>query len=140
MPFEFQTTARFYEVDRAGILFFGRFFEYCHAAYEDLLSTAFGSWNSAFDDMRWGLPLVHTDADFRGPVRMGDEVRVAISIERVGDKSITFAHDVTVGGKCVASVRMVHASISMGDFASQPIPQVYLDGLVKVGLELPDKS
>ncbi|MDP6943925.1 MAG: polyprenyl synthetase family protein [Myxococcota bacterium] len=36
MSFEHRLTVRFYEVDRAGIAFFGRVFEYCHAAYEAL--------------------------------------------------------------------------------------------------------
>ena len=37
MSFEHRLIVRFYEVDRAGIAFFGRIFEYCHAAYEGLL-------------------------------------------------------------------------------------------------------
>jgi len=35
----FHTTipVRFQDVDSAGVLFFGRIFDYCHHAYEDLI-------------------------------------------------------------------------------------------------------
>jgi hypothetical protein len=37
VPFVHHHTARFFEIDRAGIVFFGRIFEFCHEAFEELL-------------------------------------------------------------------------------------------------------
>ena len=42
MAFEYGLTARFHEVDRVGIVFFGRAYEYAHICFEEVLTAAFG--------------------------------------------------------------------------------------------------
>jgi len=39
-PFEARFPVRFHDVDRAGIIFFAKILEYCHAAFEDLLAAS----------------------------------------------------------------------------------------------------
>src|SRR5688500_10530099 len=74
MSFHHSVTARFSEIDRAGIVFFGRYFEYCHAAFEELLARMFGDLEQSFAAGLWTMPLVHAEADFARPVRLGDRL------------------------------------------------------------------
>ena len=87
MSFEHFVTVRFHHVDRAGIAFFGRAFEYAHVAFEELLATTDESLTSVFDQGGWGMPLVHVEGDFNLPMRMGDRLRVEIRVKRLSERS-----------------------------------------------------
>ena len=124
MPFEHRLTVRFFEVDRAGIAFFGRVFEYCHAAYEALLVAVDYPLAQVFDDEGWGMPLVHAEADFKRPMRMGEELAVRVTVGRLGKTSVTL--DFTVLGvedaEVRATARHVHACVDMERFAPLEVP------------------
>ena len=85
--------ARFGDCDPAGIVYFPRFFDWFHQAME--------AWFGACLDQPYhqllqsrGLPAVHTEADFRSPVRFGDEVAVELRVGRVGGSSIVLDYRV----------------------------------------------
>ena len=40
MSFRATVPVRFQDVDAAGVLFFGRIFDYCHHAYEELIESS----------------------------------------------------------------------------------------------------
>ena len=140
MPFEHAVTARFFEIDRAGIVFFGRFFEYCHAAFEEMLLAAFGDWDGQFDDFGWAMPLVHVEADFQRPARMGDRLTVTLEVERLTKRSVTFRFVVRASdGSSCAEVRHKHAFIDRGRFESTEVPTRFVEGLEGLGL-LPESE
>lgn len=133
--FEHRLTARFYEVDRAGIIFYGRFYEYCHTALEELLREMFGHPAAIFEEHDFGMPLVHSEADYERPTRMGDRLVVTLRVERVGTRSVTFRYEIhgeAGDRRCV--VRLVHAFVDLAQFAPIDIPQVFRAALQRVGL------
>ena len=135
MSFEHRLTVRFYEVDRAGIAFFGRVFEYCHATYEALLAAVGYPLAEVFDDEGWGMPLVHAEADFQRPMRMGEELAIRVVIARIGKTSVTF--DFTVLGavdrEVRATARHVHACVDMERFAPLEVPTRFREALEAFG-------
>ncbi len=62
MNFEHRLTARFYEIDRAGIVFYGRVYEYVHAALEELLEHIFGHPAAIFEAQTFALPNISRNA------------------------------------------------------------------------------
>lgn len=137
--FEHTVTARFYDIDRAGIVFFGRFFEYCHATFEEMLVAAFGDWWHHFEQRRWGLPLVHVESDFSVPVQMGERLRVTVDLEKVGHKSLTFVHDILGrDGVRHARIRLVRAFIDPVTFRAIQVDPEFVAGLRRAGVATPD--
>ncbi|MGM0578869.1 MAG: acyl-CoA thioesterase [Myxococcota bacterium] len=136
MSFEHEVTVRFHEVDRAGIAFFGRVFEYCHEAFEELLVAADDRLLAVFDTGGWGMPLVHVEADYARPMRMGDRLRVSVGVDRLGERSVTFAFRVVGAedGALRATVRHVHACVDLERFEGIPVPDRLRDGLTRLGL------
>lgn len=137
--FERTLLVHFHEIDRAGIVYFARIFEYCHRVYEELLEEVVGPLEEFFRTKDWGLPLVHAEADYAKPLRIGDRVRVRIEVERVGEKSITMAYTLTAAasGELHAKVKLVHAFVEIGEdesFRPRKAHPTYLDGLRKLGL------
>ena len=135
---------RFHEVDRAGIIFFGRVFEYAHVAFEEVLFTVFGDWDQLFHAHSVGLPLVNAESNFRKPIRQGEELTVESRIVRVSRGTLVFRHDIVDRtGTLRASVRLTHASIDLKTFKPIPLPAVLVDqfsahGLIELEADISD--
>jgi 1,4-dihydroxy-2-naphthoyl-CoA hydrolase len=127
---------RFHEIDRAGIVYFATIFQYCHEAYEDLLVELVGNLEEFFRTKDWGLPLVHAEADYAQPLRLGDRVKISLRPARVGERSVTYEYTLTdeATGAPRATVRLVHACITVPGFASRPLPDDVRAGLARLGL------
>ena len=135
MAFRSEVTVRFFEVDRAGIAFFGRVFEYCHVAFEEMLASAESDLTSVFEEEGWGMPLVHTEADFKSPMRMGERLSVTLNVARIGTRSITFAYEVHgPSGDLKATARLVHSIIDLETFRARTMPERLIRGLDRLRL------
>ena len=137
MPFRYSVTARFHEVDRAGIVFFGHVFEYAHICFEEMLYAAFGTPDSVFGELGFALPLVHADANFSRPIRQGDRLDVIVTVAAATARSITFAYrlcGLDDPEDLRAVVRLKHAFVSFPDFGPAQRSPIFDAGLTRVGL------
>ena len=138
MAFEFRITARFFEIDRAGIVFFGRVYEYAHAALEEALVLMFGHPEAMFSSLGFGMPLVHSEADYQHPMRMGDKLVVSMTVQRIGRSSVTFDYQITGEDQIPrCRGRLVHAFVDMTSFEGIAVPEVFVDALPLAGLDVP---
>lgn len=136
MPYEHVVTVRFNEVDRAGIAFFGRVFEYCHACFEEMLMASGQPLLAIFDKGGYGLPLVHAEADYSRPMRLGDRLRISLRVARLGGRSITFAYEIrgAEADDLRANVRLIHACVSLDGFTGMSVPDALREALATLGL------
>ena len=137
MTFDYALTARFHEVDQAGILFFGRFFEYAHICFEEMLNQGFGGFSELFKVHHFGMPLVHAEASFMAPVRGGDNLIASLRIDTFGERSVLFVCDImgTAGADDLrATVKMKHAFVRFPDIQSCTRPDFLEAGFRRVGL------
>ena len=91
----FTTTRRvdFGDTDMAGIVHFANFFRFMESAEIDFLH-ALGltvSWREA--GVKWGFPRVSTSCDFQKPARFEDVLSIAVTVEKVGAKSVSYRFD-----------------------------------------------
>ena len=115
---------RFEDVDAAGIVFFARFFGYCHEAMEALFSSLPGGYVDLVVKRKVGFPAVHVEADFKSPLRYGDVCRIAIDVTKIGQKSTTLRYSLSraADGTAVAIVSHVCAVCNLDTLKSVPIP------------------
>ncbi len=124
MSFEVTLPVRFQDVDAGGVLFFGRIFDYCHQAYEEFVATSGVDRARYFAGAEYLVPIAHAEADYRTPIRHGEEVRVAVDVTRVGRASFRLRHRVLgrAGDLRVEAVT-VHAFVDRGTMKPIPIPE-----------------
>jgi 1,4-dihydroxy-2-naphthoyl-CoA hydrolase len=118
-------TVRFQEVDAAGIVFFGRVYEYFHDALFDYLDSRGVSVARILDQGEWGLPIVHSEADYAVPMRFGDPLVVAIESGTVGRTSLAVEYMVRSGrDESIVHCRgkTVSACIDRSTFRSRELP------------------
>jgi len=123
-PFVHRHHVRFDEIDAAGIVYFARFFTWCHDAMEAMLAPLDGGYTALVTKRRLGLPAVHVEADYRSPLRFGDEVLVETVVERLGTSSVALRFEIlrSPGREPVAVVKHVVALVDLGAIRSQPLP------------------
>ena len=130
MAFQHIVTVRFNEVDRAGIAFFGRVYEYCHAVFEELLVAMGYSISNVFDNGKWGMPLVHSHADYKRPMRLGEELTIEVTVPTIGDTSITFDYRVLgPEGDLRCTCQLVHVIVELETFKPREVPEDLLEAV-----------
>jgi 4-hydroxybenzoyl-CoA thioesterase len=125
VSFVSRRTVRFEDVDFAQVVFFPNLFVYCHNAFEDFFAAEVKTPYAQMLAQRGvAFPAVHTESDFKAPLRFGDEIRVELDVLKVGQTSLTCRyrlyseHD----GALLAELKVVTAAIALDGFSSVDLP------------------
>lgn len=122
----FTTTRRveFGDTDMAGIMHFSNFFKFMEVAETDFLHARGLSVSWQADGVRYGFPRVSVACDFASPARFEDVLTIAVTVEKVGKKSVTYRFDFSNGGTPVATGRVVavHCRSAGGHIEGLDIP------------------
>lgn len=122
-PFRTRRPVRFGDIDHAGIVFYPSLLRLAHEAFEDAWAWLGRPYPGVCDRDHLGFPAVHLAADFRAPLRYGNDVEVAIAIPRLGRGSVTWAYDlVRDDGVAAAHLEVVTATVDLRTFQGVPIP------------------
>jgi YbgC/YbaW family acyl-CoA thioester hydrolase len=133
MAFSTQRKVRFGETDPAGIVYFSRFYEYAHEAFEDMLEAG-GFAIDRFFESEYGMPLVHSEANYKIPSKLGDLLRLDLEVDKIGNRS--FRYSVGIHGEdgaLRATVVMTHAIIDLQTRTTRGVPDQLLDVLRRSG-------
>ena len=107
-PFSVARRVEFCETDAAGIAHFSSFLCYMEQAEHALLRHLGTSVTRDLGD-GWHLswPRVHVECDYRGSARFEDCLTIQVAVERLGDRSVTYAFDFTRDGQSLATGKLV---------------------------------
>jgi acyl-CoA thioester hydrolase len=81
----------------------------------------------ALDDMN--MIVARVEIDFRAPVRLGQEVEVAVRATRFGTKSFDLGYELTVDGEIVAEAKTVQVAYDYRRREPVAIPAEWRDKL-----------
>jgi 4-hydroxybenzoyl-CoA thioesterase len=120
----YERAVRFDEVDAAQILFFARFFNYCHEAMVAFFSQLPGGYVALIKHRKVGLPAVHVESDFLSPLGFGDVARIDVTVDRLGRSSCAFRHSMSRrdDGTRVAVIQHVCAAVDLSTMKAVPLP------------------
>lgn len=112
------------DTDAAGIVFFARYFDLAHVAYEAFLEAHGMPLGEMIGAMPYLLPIVQANTEYRQPLRMDEHVRVEVTAEEVRTRSFTLRYRlVKRDGTVAATVRTTHAAIERATWKSTPLPE-----------------
>ncbi len=107
-PFTTTRRVEFGDTDMAGIMHFSNFFRFMEVAETDFLRARGLSVSWLDDGVKWGFPRVSATCDYAKPALFGDVLTVAVTLEKVGKKSVSYRFDFTnQRGEPVAVGRMI---------------------------------
>ena len=101
----FRTTRRieFGDTDMAGIVHFANFFRFMEAAECDFLRSRGLSVKMDWQGQAIGFPRVSASCDYVKPARFEEVLDVAVRIDRIGKKSVTYAFEFSRDGELIAN-------------------------------------
>lgn len=124
--FKSQQKIRFGDIDRAGIVYYPRFFHYFHVALEEFFSSELGvDFHTVIDQHRIGIPVVHLETDFSRPFNYGDNIEVEVVPVQIGQTSITFQYRAFKKDHATAHIvsRQTTVCMDIDTFKKKPIPE-----------------
>ena len=124
MSFEHEIQVRFQDVDAGGVLFYGRIYDYIHVAYEEFWASEGVGRSFFFAGAAYLVPIAHSEADYRTPIRHGERIRVRIEVAKVGSASFTLRYRVVgAEGNPRVDALTVHAFVRKETMKPIPIPE-----------------
>jgi len=122
--FEYQTTIQLHNTDAAGIMFFANYFKLAHDAYEAFLESIGFSIRDMLDKLDFLLVIVHAEADFKVPYRLGEQINITIYLEKVSNSSLVFQYDfLNSNQEKTGYAKTVHVSINKKTNQKQILPE-----------------
>jgi 1,4-dihydroxy-2-naphthoyl-CoA hydrolase len=115
---------RMHDTDMAGILFFAKQFRFAHDALEDFVESQGLSFDHVFHKEQFVFVVVHAEADYLAPLKVGDLLEVQLSVERIGTSSFTINYNIyrQSDRKLVGTAKTVHVTLDMKTREKIPIP------------------
>lgn len=104
MSKSFKTRRRveFRDTDAAGIVHFSVFFVYMEQTEHEFLRSLGLSVMMHVDGRFVGFPRVNAQCNYRSPIQFEDMVDIEMTVQRIGDKSITYGFQFRCGERDVA--------------------------------------
>ncbi|MDO4682988.1 MAG: thioesterase family protein [Lautropia sp.] len=114
---------RFSHCDPAGIVFFPQYLVLFNQLVEDWFDEGLGiGYADMIGRRQIGLPIVRLECDFQAISRMGDEVTLCLSVERIGGKSLTLQLQCRDAGQVRVSARKVLVFTDLKSHRAIPMP------------------
>ena len=121
-----QLDVRFGDVDPAGITYYPRIYEFIHQATEALWDVHVGKrYYYLVSEERLGFPLVHSQVDFKHPLRFGDRPLVKITAFKIGRASLGLHYVFLVDELQCVDARMTFVCARLDGLETQSIPEPY---------------
>ncbi|MDP9405684.1 MAG: acyl-CoA thioesterase [Actinomycetota bacterium] len=121
--FSHRVDVRYLEVDQQGVVF-----NMWYLAYFDDAMTAFLAANGlpypALTDAGFDVQLVRSEIDWAGGVGWQDDVRVAVSLARVGTTSFALDFQVRRDGRALVHGRTVYVVVATDGSGKRPVPEL----------------
>ncbi len=126
MAFVQHIPVRFDDVDFAQVVFFPKLFRFCHQVFEDFFSKEVGvPYAELLTKRRIGFPTVHSEADFKAPLRFGDVCKVTMEPMSLGQSSITCRYRLhnDKSHKLAAEIELVTVAVALDTFKTVSLPE-----------------
>ena len=121
--YTYQTKIKLHETDAAGLLFFSNQFKIIHDAYEGMLESIGFGFAQLIPNMNFFLPIVHSEADYKIPLFVGDLLEIQVTVANVGKTSFTLSYALlNASQKIIGTAQTVHVATDKTTRKKIPIP------------------
>jgi 4-hydroxybenzoyl-CoA thioesterase len=123
MAFRTGFTARFSDVDPAGIIYFARLIDFFHRALEVYFEEHLGmAYAEMVMQQKIGVPVVRVEGNFSIPVAFGETFQVQVVPKKLGNSSIAIEYTVLKKDKQCATFVITHITTDLTIFKPIAIP------------------
>lgn len=125
--FIYNTMIHLKDTDATGVLYFAQQFSMALKTWESFLAHSGLSLGEILETTDFLMPIVHAEADYRAPLRVGDRIEIDIATEKIGTTSFTTKYRLMKDGLIVGTVKLVHVTVSKTSKEPIALPKSLLD-------------
>ncbi|MBS0616520.1 MAG: thioesterase family protein [Verrucomicrobia bacterium] len=107
------------ETDATGVLYFTELQRMALEAFEDQFDL-----KKMLAEENFLLPIVHVEADYKIPLRCGDEVEIFFTLTAGSTSSLKVHYQILLEEKVAGEVRIIHVTVAKETLTSIPLPEV----------------
>lgn len=129
-PFLTHRKVEFADTDVSGLVHFSRLFVFMETAEHQFLRSLGTEVHTEHEGHAIGWPRVSAACEYLAPIRLGDELEIAVEVKRKGTKSLTYGFTLTNLGRAVARGEITAVCCVLDDPAglrSIPVPAIIAD-------------
>jgi acyl-CoA thioester hydrolase len=123
-PFVWSTRVRYVDTDTSGRIHYTSLFRYFEAAEQEFLREL-GHRYPGHHASEAGWPRVHAECDISGALIFDDEIEVEVTVERVGNSSMTLAFRILKAAAECAKGRVVIVHMERRTGRPMPLPEKF---------------
>jgi len=125
--YKYKTKIKLYHTDAANLIFYSNLFNLAYECLEEFLESSDFSVLKIINEGKVLMPVVHAEADYIKPMRLGDKIEIQLSLGFVGKSSYKLNYDFYNESKNkVAHVKTAHVLISASDYKPVKLPEEFL--------------
>lgn len=87
----YNTKIRLFHTDAAKLIFYSSLFNIAYECYEEFFEKSEFGVKKILDDGKFLIPVVHAEADYFKPLRLGDKIEIRMTLNSLGKSSFTLA-------------------------------------------------
>ncbi|MDN3506241.1 MAG: thioesterase family protein [Simkaniaceae bacterium] len=118
--FEYRRLIFLSDTDATGALYFPEQLKMVGEAFESFLLSKKFSLKDCL------LPVVHVEGDYHLPLHFGDELRIELSLGKIGTSSFTLQAQILKEGNLAGNGVLTHVAVDPKTSSSKPIPEAVL--------------
>lgn len=128
MKFIGYNQVRMHDTDMAGILYFARQFRFAHDALEDFFASEGIDFDRLFHQEPFVSVIVHCEADYLAPLKVGDRLETHLWIEKIGSTSFHVVYEIFREDKTmIGKAKTVHVTLTRVSREKIPVPKKLRD-------------
>ena len=124
------------DTDAAQVVFFAHYYAIAHEAYEDAF-THYQSPLSQWVQHQIHIPIIHSQAHYKAPLRLADPLTVCLFVDRIGQTSFTLHYEFyrehfrqSPTTQAVTAIQTVHVAVQ--NKSSVTLPPSLIEVLQKI--------
>jgi 1,4-dihydroxy-2-naphthoyl-CoA hydrolase len=117
-----QNKVRMHDTDMAGILYFPKIYRFVHEGLEDLTEKEGFDFEHVFHQEDFVFVIVHSEADYKVSMRVGDLLEVHTGVEHIGNTSFTMLYKIYRSGVLTGVAKTIHCCVSAKERTKIPVP------------------
>lgn len=118
MPYVHRIRPRYGEIDMQRVVFNAHYLAYC----DDAADSWFRQVGAGLTDDWWDVMLKRADITWDGAARLGDDLAIALSVNRWGRTSFDVLFEGTVGPQRVFQAVITYVAVKTGTTETIPVP------------------
>jgi YbgC/YbaW family acyl-CoA thioester hydrolase len=126
--FTIKRKVNFFDCDPAGIIFYSRIFEFCHSAYEEMISS-FGLKENYWMNENYVVPIIHSESEYVKPIKFGDEIFISVQVSQLRSSSFELMYAIKKDKTLCSHVKTVHVFVDKQNWKKKEMFEDLAEGL-----------